>query len=149
MVLPGALLVYAAWSSGGIVPALFGTPLILLGLLIFANLAWSNLRLDSGVLRGRTLLGRRVVPVAEIARIVPVNLTYRRTPLMPWKRTAKMFDVCTKDGPSGLWLNPNLYGEQPVRRLIQALGVEPEGAVEDRFLDVSGMNRDYCRNDVR
>jgi len=29
------------------------------------------------------------------------------------------------------------------------IGVEPEGAVEDRFLDVSGMNRDYGRNDVR
>ena len=147
--LPGALLVYAAWSSGVIVPAVFGTPLILLGLLIFANPAWSSLRLDSGDLRGQSLLGRRVIPVAEIARIVPINLTYRRTPLMPWKRSVKVFEVCTKDGPSGLWLNPSLYGEEPVQRLIQALGVEPEGGVEDRSLDVFSMNRNYGRNHVR
>jgi hypothetical protein len=137
MVLPGALLVYAAWSSGVIVPGLLGTPLILLGLLIFANPAWSNLKLASGMLVGRSLLGRRAIPVDQITRIVPVRLTYQRTILMPWKRSAEMFDVCTKDGPTGLWLNPNLYGAAPIQNLVQAIGREPEGPVEDRVLEVS------------
>ena len=149
MVLPGGLLVYAAWSSAVILPGLIGAPLILLGLLIFANPALSKLQLDSGFLTGKSLLDRRVIPVDQITRIVPVNLRYRRTLLMPWKRSAKMFDVYMKDGPTGLWLNPNLYGEEPIQRLIQAIGVEPEGAVEDRLLDVFSMNRNYGRNGVR
>ena len=145
MVLPGSLLVYAAWSSGVVVPGLFGAPLILLGLLIFANPAFSKLQLDSGVLRGRSLLDRRVIQLRDITRIVPIRLTYRRTLLMPWKRSAEMFDVCAEDGPTGFWLNPNLYGVGPIQDLIQAIGIEPEAVVEDRVIEAFSVNRDYGR----
>lgn len=145
MVLPGALLVYAAWSSGVVAPGLFGAPLILLGLLIFLNPAFSKLQLDSGVLTGRSLLDRRVIQVRDIARIVPIRLTYRRTLLMPWTRSAEMFEVCAKDGPTGLWLNPSLYGIGSIQGLIQAIGIEPEAVVEDRVLEAFRVNRDYGR----
>jgi len=60
-----------------------------------------------------------------------------------------MFEVVTKDRPSGLWLNPNLYGEEPIQRFIQAIGVELEAEVEDRLLDVLSQNRNYGRNAIR
>ena len=141
--MPGLLLVYAALTSRVVVPAIVGIALIALGVLIFANTAMARIQLESGVLTGRSLLGRITVPVVEITRIVPINLSYRRTFLMPWKRSARMFDVCTRDGPTGIWLNPNAYGEGSIQGLIKAMNIEPDRAVEDRVLDVFSMNRKY------
>ena len=124
-------------------PALFGAPLAALGIFAFANTAASYLRFEEGVLTGRSLLGRIDIPADEIARIVPINLSYRRSLLMPWKRSARMFDVCTSKGPSGLWLSPNLYGEAPIRALLERMHIKPETAVEDRVLDPFSRNRDY------
>lgn len=146
---PGLLLVYAAWSSAVIVPAIFGTPLIILGLVIFANAAFASVQLEAGVLTGRSLLGRIAVRVDQISKIVPINLSYRRTLLMPWNRRAKMFDVCTIHGPTGLWLNPNVYGERPIEQLIHAVGVVPQADVENRVLDVLTLNRNYGKGRVR
>jgi hypothetical protein len=141
--LPGLLLFYPALTSRVITPAIFGTLLVGLGVLMFANQAVSRLQLESNVLSGRSLLSRITVPVNRITRIVPINLSYRRTFLMPWKRTASMFDVCTLDGSTGLWLNPNVYGPRPIQGLIEAMHIEPERVVEERVLDVFSMNRYY------
>lgn len=143
MVIPGGVLLYAASASGVIVPGVLGALLFFLGLLIFGNPALSHLQFASGVLAGKSLLDRRVIQVDKITKIVPVNLTYRRTLLMPWKRSARMFEVCTEEGPTGLWLNPNLYGEEPIERLIQAIGIEPESRPEERILDAFSTNRKY------
>jgi hypothetical protein len=143
MALPGLLLACAAVTSRVIIPAIVGTPLIALGALMFANAALARLRLESSVLTARSLLGRITVPVNQITRVVPINLSYRRSLLMPWKRSARMFDVCTHDGPTGIWLNPNVYGEGPIKSLIDAMHIEPDRLVEDRVLDVFSMNRNY------
>lgn len=95
MLVPGALLVYAGWSSGVIVPTLVGALAVLLALFAFTNVAVARIRLQSGALSGRTLLGRVEVPVNEITKIVPVNLGYRGTrgAWIPWNRPVRAFDV--------------------------------------------------------
>jgi hypothetical protein len=143
MALPGLLLVYAALASKVIIPAIVGTPLIALAVLMFANAALARLQLESNVLIARSLLGKITVPLNQITRVVPVNLSYRRSVLMPLKRSARMFDVCTSDGPTGIWLNPNVYGDGPIQGLIEAMHIEPDRVAEDRVLDVFSMNRNY------
>jgi len=157
MAVPGLLLVYAAIASRVILPAVFGAPLAALGLFAFANAAFASVRLDSGVLIGRSLLGRIAVRVDEITRIVPINLSYLPTPdwplglllVMGRSRPARMFDVCTGDGPTGLWLNPNVYGKQAIQDLIRTMQIEPETVAEERFLQVFSLNRDYGKGDPR
>jgi hypothetical protein len=143
MALPGLLLVYAAWSSRVINPAIFGTPLVILGLVIFTNSALASLQLNQGVLSARSLLGRGQVDVDQITTVVPINLRYRRTLVMPWNRSAQMFEVRTQHGPTGFWLNPNVYGRQPIEGLLRAMRIEPETIVQNRFIDVFSTNRDY------
>jgi len=143
VVVPGVVLIYAGWSSRVVEPALFGAPLVALGIFAFANTAASSLRVQAGVLTGRSLLGRIVVRVDEIERVVPIDISYRRSLLMPWKRSARMFDVCTSKGPTGLWLSPNLYGEAPIDALLEHMRIKPETAVENRVLDPFSRNRDY------
>ena len=60
-----------------------------------------------------------------------------------------MFDVCTNDGPTGLWLNPNLYGEQGIQDLLQTMHIQPESVEEDRVLQVFSLNRDYGKRKAR
>ena len=143
LLLPGLLLVYAGWSSGVVQPGLFGAPLTVLALFAFANTAASYVRVHDGTLTGRSLLGRIDVRVADIARVVPINLSYRRSLLFPWKRSARAFDVCTSTGPTGLWLSPKLYGQAPIRALLESIDIEPQTAIEDRILDPLSSNRDY------
>ena len=134
---PGILLIYAGWSSRVLPLALLGGSLAVLGLFAFANTAASTFRLDGGTLTSRSLLTRVEVPVDQIARVVSIDLTYRRTILMPWNRTARMFEVCTSDGPTGLRLNPNLYGDRPLYTLLSQLHVGPETRIEIRVIDPS------------
>jgi len=158
MAVPGLLLVYAAVASRVILPGVFGVPLAALGLFAFANAAFASIRFESGVLIGRSLLGRIAVRVDEITRIVPINLSYRPMPVWPlvglwlvmrWSRPARMFDVCTRDGPTGLWLNPNVYGEQAVQNLLRTMHIEPETVAEVRLLQVFSLNRDYGKGSPR
>lgn len=141
MVVPGLLLIYAGWSGRAVQPALAGAVLVALGVFAFANTAASKLKLDAGMLTGRSLLGHVDVRVDQISRIVPINLKYRRTFLMPWNRSARMFDVCTSRGPTGLFLSPNLYGEAPILALLDRMGVKPEARVEERILEAFSRNR--------
>lgn len=136
MALPGLLLLYAAWSSRVVAPAVFGAPLILLGAVIFANVALSRIQLASGVLSARTLLGRGQVRVDQITRVVPTNLSYERTLFTRWNRSARVFELRTDGGPVGFWLNPNVYGQHSIEALIRAIGIEPEAVVHDRTLRV-------------
>jgi hypothetical protein len=146
---PGALLVYAGWSNGVIEPSLFGAPALAVGLFAFANAATSHLSLEAGVLTGRSLLGRIDVRVDEIKRIVPITVTWRRTFPIVWMPTIRMFDVCGSDGPTGLWLNPNRYGEAQIARLLGEIHLKPEVSVEDRVLDIFSRNRDYTQRNFR
>ena len=113
------------------------------GLFAFANSAFSYLRLDRGLLRGRSLLGRIDVPVEQITRIVPVNLSYNQTVQLPWNRSARVFEVCTSNGPTGLFLSPVLYGASGIERLLDQVDVKPETVVENRVLGVFSRNSDY------
>lgn len=140
-VVPGGLLIYAGVSGRVVQPALFGSLLVALGMFAFANAAGSYLRVEAGALTGRSLLGRVEIQVDEIARVVPINLSYRRALLMPWKRTARMFEVCTAKGPTDLWLSPYLYGEAPIDALLRHMHIEPETSVQDRVIDVFSRNR--------
>lgn len=149
MVIPGLLLVYAALSSGVIVPAIFGTALIVLGLVIFTNSALARTQLNGGVLSARSLLGRGQIRVDQITAIVPINLRYRRTFPVMWNRSARMFEVRTRDGPTRFFLNPNVYGNQAIEDLLHAMQIEPESVVQDRFLDVYSTNRDYGSDSSR
>lgn len=54
-----------------------------------------------------------------------------------------MFDVCDSKGPTGLWLNPNLYGQAPIHALLEEMRITPEAGVENRVLDAFSRNRDY------
>lgn len=140
LVVPGILLIYAGWSGQVVQTALFGVPLIALGAFAFANAAVSYLRVEGGMLTGRSLLGRVDIRVDEIARVTPINISYRRSLLMPWKRAANIFEVCDSKGPTGLWLSPRLYGEAPIRALLDEMRVRPETVVEYRVLDVLSRN---------
>jgi hypothetical protein len=64
-------------------------PRVALGIFVFANEAMASVRLDSGSLIGRSLLGRISVPVQQISKVVPINLRYRRTLLTPWNCPAR------------------------------------------------------------
>ena len=141
MALPGLLLVYAAWSSRVITPAIFGTPLIILGVVIFANVALSRIRLVSGVLSARTLLGRGQVRVDQITKVVPTNLSFQRTLFTRWNRSARVFEVRTHGGPAGFWLNPNVYGQHKIEDLIRAIGIQPQALVQDRTLEPFTLDR--------
>jgi len=132
---PGLLLLYAAWSSGAISPAILGAATLLLGLLIFVNSAVARIQLESGILSASTLLGRRQVRVDQITKVVPIDLRYRRTVFTRWNRAARMFEVRTREAPVGFWLNPHVYGEHEVEQLLRAMGIEPDGGVEDRVVD--------------
>ena len=55
MVVPGFLLVYAAFASRVVTPGVIGAPLLAIGLFAFANSLFSSLRLESGVLSGGSL----------------------------------------------------------------------------------------------
>jgi hypothetical protein len=137
------LLIYAGWSGRLLTPALFGGLLAALGLFAFANTAASTFRLDSGTLTGRSLLNRVEVPVDQITGVVPIDLTHLRTILMLWNRRARIYDVCTSSGPTGLRLNPYLYGDRPLYALLRQIHVGPETSIEIRVLDPRGGDRDY------
>jgi hypothetical protein len=81
--------------------------------------------------------------------MAPINLRYRRTFLMPWNRSARMFEVRTQRGPTGVFLNPNVYGKQGIDDLLRAMRIEPEKTAQDRFLDVFSTNRDYGERNSR
>jgi len=141
MAVPGLLLIYAAWSSRVILPAIFGAPLVILGVVILVNSSLARLQLDSGVLQARSLLSRSHVRVDQITKIVPINLSYRRTIYTLWNRSAAMFEVWTEKGPAPFWLNPNVYGQQAIQDLIRELRIEPETAVRERVLEPFSLNR--------
>lgn len=137
----GLLLIYAAWSSGVVVPAIVGTPALVLGVVIFVNSAVARIDLDSGLLSARTLLGGGQVRIEQITKILPINIGYRRTPFTPWNRSARMFEVWTEKGPVPFWLNPNVYGEEAIQNLIRKLPVTPEAKVHERVLEPFSRNR--------
>ena len=139
---PGILLIYGGWAGRVLPPALFGGLLTALGIFAFANTAASTFRLDSGTLTGRSLLSRVEIPVDQITGVVPIDLTPLRTILMPWKRGARMYDVCTSNGPTGLRLNPYLNGDRPLYTLLRQIHVGPETRIEIRVLDPRSGNRD-------
>lgn len=139
--LPGLLLIYAAWSSGVILPAIIGAPAVILGVVILANSSLSRLQLDSGVLSARSLLARSHVRIDQITKIVPINLSYRRTLYTLWNRSVAMFEVWTEKGPAPFWLNPHVYGQQAIQDLIGQLRIEPETVVRERVLEPFSLNR--------
>ena len=141
--IPGLLLIYAGWSSKVVVPAIFGTLMVVLAAVAFVNSAVARLQFDAGVLTARSLLGQAQIRVDRITGVVPITLRYRRTFPLLWYPSAQMYEIRTHDGPARFFLNPNVYGKQAIEGLLCAMWITPEKTVQERFLDVFSMNRDY------
>ena len=118
----GAVFAWAGISSGNLVPWLLAVALVALSLLIAGNLLFASIRLEGGVLISTTLLDRRSVDVAEITAIVPFHPTFIwHSRLRDRRSHLPVFDVRKGQGSAGIWLNPEVYGEEPVVALIETL----------------------------
>jgi hypothetical protein len=141
---PGTALLYAGISARVIIPVILGSILIGLAAVIVGNVAVMRVRLDSGELSAGSLFVHSQVPIDAITRIQPIKIRYRRTLLIPWNRGARVYEIWTGDRVTEIWLNPNVFGDQPIRDVIGAIGVKPGEETTDRELDVFSLNRDYA-----
>jgi hypothetical protein len=129
----GAVFVLAGISSGNLVPWLLAVALVALSLLIAGNLLFAYIRLEGGVLTSATLLNRRSVNVAEITAIVPFHPTFIwHSRLRDRRSHLPVCDVRKEQGSAGIWLNPEVYGEQQMAALIDTLSKSPSVAAASK-----------------
>ena len=115
--------------SGSAVPWLLAVAAVALSLTIACNLLFAYTSFDAGVLTSATLLNRRSVNVAEVTEIVPFHPTFIwHSVLRDRGSHLPIFDVRTQRGSTGIWLNPEVYGERQIAALIESLGKSPDAA---------------------
>lgn len=146
--IPGGVLAYAAGSGGGFVGVVMGLMLVALAAFMILNSATARVRLEGGVLTSRTLFERHSVALANIARLVPVEITIEFSSwpnklMNRWSsnRRRHFLDVRTEHGSTGIWLSPNVYGGDKVASLVGRLNLEPEVGVDHQTMLVSSTGR--------
>lgn len=126
MVIIAAVLLYGAAVSGNPTPAVLGTALMLIAIVWVANLISTRLQLHDGGLSMWGLLDRRIVRVSAITGVIPVSLAVLRQSV-PFIRgsTHHILEVIVASAPTGIWLNPRLYGGDEIRVLLDAIHLTP------------------------